>query len=131
MKRIMAFLLCVLLLLFSFGVSAAAVTCYKADALAPMDGGEDVAAAPDGTVTVEPAKKSIVVPEIVAVVIAVIVALLVGAVLKGQMKTNVKQSAAAVYVREGSFELTEKTDKHLRTSVETRPIAQKSDQADT
>lgn len=129
MKRITACFLCVLLLLFSFGVSAAAITCYKADALAPMDGGEDVAAAPDGTI--EPAKRPIVVPEIVAVVIAVIVALLVGAVLKGQMKTNVKQSAAAVYVREGSFELTEKTDKHLRTSVETRPIAQKSDQADT
>ena len=61
---------------------------------------------------------------LIAVIAALIVALVVVGVLKGQLKQAVHQSAAADYVRAGSFKLDVKTDHFLYERTERRKIEQ-------
>ena len=61
---------------------------------------------------------------LIAVIAALIVALVVVGVLKGQLKQAVHQSAAADYVRAGSFQLDVKTDHFLYERTERRKIEQ-------
>ena len=61
---------------------------------------------------------------LIAVIAALIVALAVVGVLKGQLKQAVYESAAANYVREGSFQLDVKTDHFLYERTERRKIEQ-------
>ena len=61
---------------------------------------------------------------LMAVIAALIVALVVVGVLKGQLKQAVHESAAANYVREGSFKLDVKLDHFLYENTERRRIEQ-------
>ena len=61
---------------------------------------------------------------LIAVIAALIVALAVVGVLKGQLKQAVHESAAANYVREGSFQLDVKIDHFLYERTERRKIEQ-------
>ena len=61
---------------------------------------------------------------LMAVIAALIVALAVVGVLKGQLKQAVHESAAANYVREGSFQLDVKIDHFLYERTERRKIEQ-------
>ncbi|MDD7340858.1 MAG: TPM domain-containing protein, partial [Firmicutes bacterium] len=61
---------------------------------------------------------------LIAVIAALIVALAVVGVLKGQLKQAVYESAAANYVREGSFQLDVKIDHFLYERTERRKIEQ-------
>ena len=61
---------------------------------------------------------------LMAVIAALIVALAVVGVLKGQLKQAVYESAAANYVREGSFKLDVKLDHFLYERTERRKIEQ-------
>ncbi len=60
---------------------------------------------------------------IISLVIAIVIAFLVTGAMKAKMDTAQKQRAAANYIRENSFELTQSDDKYLYQNTTRSPRA--------